>query len=460
MRRVILIEDGQVKAGRRLEELTSLGFPNDAAALAYLRRHKLNARAIASLRSLLGEYSSATGVRLLRDEQVLAQAAHLVVSRRLQLAEKRISPSIRPGVEVQDAQAAKESPPQAAPSRSFIEFQVVEHATGQPVPQVLLTVMLPTGATKDIATDSSGLVHIEDISPGACDVWCGLADLQLSETLVCVAMGASQSSPSAAAKRAPAARRIARIEEHRVKTGESIASLAQKAGLSWQALTKFNWGTAVPKEINEHLRDEVGCAKKTRDGRNYVFDDSDDPGIVLIPSRWVEHGLATGQRHTIRVKFTERFVIILENERGLRIPKADYKASLSDKSVRTGKVGKRGIAVLPDVPPGKIKVEYPDEDDILAKSLAASVRQGFDDRDTHEVFRLLAHGTSVVSKALEAYDTYFNDYTGKGMVEDIYQEFTDPAALAICEALLAYHGLATHTKVDVTVPEENSGEEA
>jgi hypothetical protein len=95
--------------------------------------------------------------------------------------------------------------------------------------------------------------------------------------------------------------RIAEIEAHKVRTGESIDSLAKGVGMRWQDLAKFNWNTDVPVEINKALREVVGCTRKTADGYNYMFDDSDDPGIVYIPRPWSIEQLATGRIHTIYV---------------------------------------------------------------------------------------------------------------------------------------------------------------
>jgi hypothetical protein len=87
-----------------------------------------------------------------------------------------------------------------------------------------------------------------------------------------------------------------------VKKGETLDGLAKGAGMTWKELAKFNWGTDLPGEINQHLRDDVGCTKKTSDGANYVFDDSDDPGIVYIPKPWKQQGLATAKTHVFKAK--------------------------------------------------------------------------------------------------------------------------------------------------------------
>jgi outer membrane protein OmpA-like peptidoglycan-associated protein len=93
---------------------------------------------------------------------------------------------------------------------------------------------------------------------------------------------------------------IAEIEEHRVKTGETLQSLASAAGITWQELAKFNWGTDVPAQINERIRDEVGSTRKDARG-NFIFDSADEPGIVLIPKKFEVDGLTTDTTHTLRV---------------------------------------------------------------------------------------------------------------------------------------------------------------
>ncbi len=105
--------------------------------------------------------------------------------------------------------------------------------------------------------------------------------------------------------------RIALIEEHKVKSGETIKSLAEANGLTWQRLAKFNWGTPNPDEINKHLREDVGCTKKTPDGYNYVFTSEDDPGIVHIPKKWIRTNLALDDTYTIRVRRLERLSLLI-----------------------------------------------------------------------------------------------------------------------------------------------------
>jgi hypothetical protein len=72
--------------------------------------------------------------------------------------------------------------------------------------------------------------------------------------------------------------------------------------MSWQELARFNWGTDDPREVNHHLRDDVGCWMKTADGANYVFSDFDDPGVVVLPRAWTVANLVTAEIHYLQVQ--------------------------------------------------------------------------------------------------------------------------------------------------------------
>ena len=95
---------------------------------------------------------------------------------------------------------------------------------------------------------------------------------------------------------------------------------------------------------------------------------------------------------------------------------------------------------------------FPDLDDIEAKSLAAAVRKAFDDRDPREIHRLFRYPAETVERAFDAYDQYFNDYHGKGLRNDIEQEFfSDPDAELVFYTYLA--------DANITGPAEDSATE-
>ena len=111
------------------------------------------------------------------------------------------------------------------------------------------------------------------------------------------------------------------VEEHKVATGESLESIASERGLSWQELANFNCGSSEARQINQYLREVVGCTRLTPDGKSYIFDDSDDPGIVLIPKKdWGKAGLPVNHRHTFRVLRTRSLLLRLEDAEATASP--------------------------------------------------------------------------------------------------------------------------------------------
>lgn len=132
--------------------------------------------------------------------------------------------------------------------------------------------------------------------------------------------------------------------------------------------------------------------------------------------------------HTILVAPLRSVYLSLENDSGLPIPGAGYQAVFSDGSTRDGRLGRSGIARLAGVPEGPFSVTYPDREDLLARSLAASIRRGFDDQTTGPLFFLLKQEQSIIERAAGIYEQHFNDLTGQGLAADIDQVVTDSEA--------------------------------
>ncbi len=90
-------------------------------------------------------------------------------------------------------------------------------------------------------------------------------------------------------------------------TLQKIALRETEAGnkLTWQELAKFNWGTDKTDEVNEFLRDELGCYVRD-DANNFVISGDLEPeGKLLIPVRFEKSGLATKKTYVLRVKKKE-----------------------------------------------------------------------------------------------------------------------------------------------------------
>ena len=170
------------------------------------------------------------------------------------------------------------------------------------------------------------------------------------------------------------------VETYRVKTGDTKESIARETQVAWDDIAKFNWGTTSDAELQEFFRDQVGCTKTTPDEESYIFDDSDEPGIIMVPHEWTS-SFAVGEEHTVYVAPMRTVYITLENEAGLPVLGAAFEAVFVDGTVRKERLGRSGIARLTGVPDGPFSVAYPDPPDVFARSLAASTRKAFDDQE-------------------------------------------------------------------------------
>ena len=90
--------------------------------------------------------------------------------------------------------------------------------------------------------------------------------------------------------------------------GDTLASIAEReaaAGndISAEEISMFNWGTSEPERVQEFMRDELGA--RARGADNLYERRSDDEGRsdLYVPQPFQQDGFATGQTHTIRVKF-------------------------------------------------------------------------------------------------------------------------------------------------------------
>jgi hypothetical protein len=96
--------------------------------------------------------------------------------------------------------------------------------------------------------------------------------------------------------------KIAHVIEYKVKTGDSfMTACARGAGLIPMIGAYFNWGVRTYEEIEEKLRDYVGCTEKDEDG-DYILDDSNDPGIIYLYKKWEMTGVLINKMRTVRVR--------------------------------------------------------------------------------------------------------------------------------------------------------------
>lgn len=283
-----------------------LSFPDPDAARGFLERLLGRSGNERALREVHHAHWDARGGAGLDRHRIVDDLAGLLWSGAVRL-EELARPVLGGGV-TSGAASAQSPAAKDARETSWIEIAVVDDATGDPVGDVKLALTLPRAARSNVTTPASGIIDIDPCDPGACAVDTDLDGATLGSTLEVVGLG----EPSRVAAATPFPNtdqrpfRVGLVERHRVRRGESLASIAERAGLSWQELARYNFGTESPKEIDRALRTQVGCRHKTPDAKSFVLDDSDDPGIIYVPRSWAGRGLATGLTHVLRVRRIER----------------------------------------------------------------------------------------------------------------------------------------------------------
>ncbi len=231
--------------------------------------------------------------------------ATLIAEGRLTLLESRVPVKVRGGVApIKPPDDEPDEPPPPGPTQtSWIKLRVVDDATGEPVAGVALQVKLPSGQERKFSTRPDGMIDIQDIDPGTVDVWSDTTGATVEDACDFVVAGEAPSG-TPATDRTEKARgaRLIEIDEHRVATGETTESVAAANNLTWQELAQFNWQTQDPEELAEHQREDLGCTRRAASGIGCEFDSGDNPGVLFVPKKWEQRGLATEQTHTFRAR--------------------------------------------------------------------------------------------------------------------------------------------------------------
>jgi hypothetical protein len=211
-----------------------------------------------------------------------------------------------PWIETMEPVKAIKAAPRPVQASTWVEVQVVWDESSDPVSDLPIVIEPPGGARAMRTTSSDGRARLDPVDPGTCEARCSFAGLKYSECVEFAGMGESpvarEPGTGASPRNGDRPQAIVQVSQRKVRSGDTLESIAKEAGLKWQDLAYFNWGTKEPVKINEHLFGDVGCATMSADGKNYIFTDSDSPGLILVPRQWRQPGLATTRRHIARVR--------------------------------------------------------------------------------------------------------------------------------------------------------------
>ncbi|KAA0989238.1 LysM peptidoglycan-binding domain-containing protein [Dyadobacter aurulentus] len=142
---------------------------------------------------------------------------------------------------------------------------------------------------------------------------------------------------------------IAQVVKYKVKDGDTLESLANSHGMTWRELAKYNFGTVDPDEINELLHSQVGCIKKTKDNKKFIFTGEDKPGIIYIPKNLSQRTFEPNDAYTLVVEQLHKKKLIPSKVMVYFRPTSDWD----------GKFGFDWLRVNGDVIRDEIGYEWP-----------------------------------------------------------------------------------------------------
>lgn len=276
----------------------AIDVPDRDAALALLRDLARDPWGRGALRQVYADAVGRASVCGESDQAVLEGLSRRLVTGAIRAHSVDLPPAqVPPGslLPVPEAEPVKPAEKPAEPT--WVEVEVRFADSGHPVAGIELTVKPPGGSAAPHTTNGDGLIRIDGIKlSGDCEIKSAIKGVTRAAAL---SVGGAPPAAPVGPEPAHASYKLVNLTHYKVKTGDSLDSLSKKVGITWKDLAKFNWATDDPKEINKHLRWDVGCTKKS--GSNYLFDDTDDPGIILLPEP-VELSVSTGTRLSLGVE--------------------------------------------------------------------------------------------------------------------------------------------------------------
>lgn len=155
--------------GERHVEGDLIPLDDEFRARSFLERLLFDSYGMMVLRDVYAEKFGVSRLGHVSDHDIIAALA-----RSISVGDVRVvrEPEFAPGGGARRPEP--EEPVLAGPPvterKHWIKFKVVEDATGQPIPGVVLRVREPSGSERDYTTRPDGMVEIDEIDPGTCDI--------------------------------------------------------------------------------------------------------------------------------------------------------------------------------------------------------------------------------------------------------------------------------------------------
>lgn len=215
--------------------------------------------------------------------------------------------------------------PEASP-QPWIEIKLIDEHE-DPVADVTLTLELSNGSSHELQTGSDGKARVESSSAG----FHGTIRNEVPSSITvdeCWAFAGQGRG-----KRTNASRvlmheepvddkdRTALIDifEHRVRDGDTLASVAERRGVDLDQLKQFNFGSTDDESVRSSLSAYVGTrapleGDEEEDGVDELaFTGGEVPGVLYIPRPLEVHALESDAVHTLALRRIDRRVATLES---------------------------------------------------------------------------------------------------------------------------------------------------
>lgn len=301
-------------------------FQDRNAALAKLRRlagDPMNMNILLDVDASGLPMSSASRDR----EFALGSLATKLARKQIKLAWRQV---FEVGVDAQvKPEAAEPAEEEVSTRLAWIAVKVVDHKTGQPIPEVELEVTLPDDSVRKGRTNGAGELRVDGIPSGVCGVTCPVKGIRWARTLEFVTVGQRKQdnqpapppgeSPRAAGagkKKGPL--RVVILKEHRLQDKETLDEVAAANELSFEDLTMFNWETTDQDEIKQILKEEdivdAPPAPTDEDGASPELEPTPEHEAPLVGPPIPDHGnveLATGVPRVLPLRGQVRPTVVV-----------------------------------------------------------------------------------------------------------------------------------------------------
>jgi len=172
-----LHDTGRLRIFRWHEEYATgscIYFPDPATVLRFLQPFASDPFHMRYFRETLSEELQQSDIARLDDAGVLRRLSAVIAAGRLRIAEAA-PPEIRTPARAAASEPPprrEEKPPAPLPPRqgNWIIFRVLDEASGKPQVGVQMKIKLPSGVIADFTTDSRGLIEIQRIPAGTCEI--------------------------------------------------------------------------------------------------------------------------------------------------------------------------------------------------------------------------------------------------------------------------------------------------